>query len=137
MLNVGHVLFMLQQQKEGEERSHHGDASSFYEPIVRGHFENLLDVNAIVVANLCVIYIMADENADAEKLIRKLGKEEEAAAYDDEELDGEKKMKPFHVCIVNLVIGTLYCTRGNYDFGITSVIRSLEPYQKKLCTDTW
>lgn len=38
----------------------------------------------------------------------------------------------FHLCIVNLVIGTLYCAKGNYPFGISRVMRSLEPYEKKL-----
>ena len=32
---------------------------------------------------------------------------------------------------------TLYCAKGNYEFGISRVIKSLEPYQKKLGTDTW
>jgi tetratricopeptide repeat protein 30 len=41
------------------------------------------------------------------------------------------------LCIVNLVIGTLYCAKGNYEFGIARVIKSLEPYNKKLGTDTW
>jgi tetratricopeptide repeat protein 30 len=36
-----------------------------------------------------------------------------------------------------LVIGTLYCTKGNYDFGVQRIIKSLEPMQKKLGTDTW
>jgi len=36
-----------------------------------------------------------------------------------------------------LVIGTLYCAKGNYEFGISRVIKSLEPYNKKLGTDTW
>jgi len=35
------------------------------------------------------------------------------------------------------VIGTLYCSKGNYTFGVSRVIKSLEPYQKKLGTDTW
>ena len=38
---------------------------------------------------------------------------------------------------MNLVIGTLYCAKGNYDFGISRIIKSLEPYDKKLGTDTW
>ena len=45
--------------------------------------------------------------------------------------------KVFHLCIVNLVIGTLYCAKGNYEFGISRVIKSLQPYNKKLGTDTW
>ena len=38
---------------------------------------------------------------------------------------------------MNLVIGTLYCAKGNYTFGVSRIIKSLEPYQKKLGTDTW
>lgn len=38
---------------------------------------------------------------------------------------------------MDLLIGTLYCTKGNDDFGISRVIKSLEPYNKKLGTDTW
>lgn len=33
--------------------------------------------------------------------------------------------------------GTLYCSKGNYEFGISRIIKSLEPYNKKLSTDTW
>ena len=70
----------------------------------------------------------------------------------------------YHLCIVNLVIGTsswsshlvslmfskyylsnalkqhtgtLYCSKGNFEFGISRIIKSLEPYDKKLGTDTW
>ncbi|GFH28393.1 flagellar associated protein [Haematococcus lacustris] len=43
----------------------------------------------------------------------------------------------FHLCIINLVIGTLYCSKANYEFGISRIIKSLEPYNKKLETDTW
>lgn len=49
----------------------------------------------------------------------------------------EPEKKYFHHCIVNLVIGTLYCSKGNYEFGISRVMKSLEPYDKKLGTDTW
>lgn len=41
------------------------------------------------------------------------------------------------MCIVNLVIGTLYCAKGNYNFGVARIVKSLEPFQKKLGTDTW
>jgi len=41
------------------------------------------------------------------------------------------------LCIINLVIGTLYCAKGNFEFGIGRVMKSLEPYAKKLGTDTW
>lgn len=88
-------------------------------------------MSAIVLANLCVSYIMTNQNESAEELMRKIEKEEEQLAYSDP----DKKI--YHLCIVNLVIGTLYCAKGNYEFGISRVIKSLEPYNKKLGTDTW
>jgi tetratricopeptide repeat protein 30 len=49
----------------------------------------------------------------------------------------EPTKQVFHLCIVNLVIGTLYCAKGNYNFGVSRIVKSLEPYSKKLGTDTW
>ncbi|KAM3598012.1 uncharacterized protein V6R79_012336 [Siganus canaliculatus] len=121
-LNVAHVLFMQHKYKE---------AIGFYEPIVKKHYDDILNVSAVVLANLCVSYIMTSQNEEAEELMRKIEKEEEQISYDDPD------KKVFHLCIVNLVIGTLYCAKGNYDFGISRVIKSLEPYNKKLGTDTW
>lgn len=101
---------------------------------------------------------MTAQNEEAEELMRKMEKEEDKLIYED------PNKKVFHLCIVNLVIGypiylyyknninfffnfllfdvilflrTLYCAKGNYDFGISRIIRSLEPYNKKLGTDTW
>ncbi|XP_074647569.1 intraflagellar transport protein 70A-like [Tubulanus polymorphus] len=122
-LNVAHVLFMQENKYK--------EATGFYEPIVKKHYDNILNVSAIVLANLCVSYIMTSQNEEAEELMKKIEKEEEALAYDDP----DKKI--YHLCIVNLVIGTLYCAKGNYEFGISRVIKSLEPYNKKLGTDTW
>lgn len=45
--------------------------------------------------------------------------------------------RSFHFCIVNLVIGTLYCVKGNFEFGIARIIKSMEPESQKLETDTW
>ncbi|XP_077125167.1 intraflagellar transport protein 70A isoform X2 [Ranitomeya variabilis] len=122
-LNVAHVLFMQENKYK--------EAIGFYEPIVKKHYENILNVSAIVLANLCVSYIMTSQNDLAEEFMRKIEKEEEQIAYDYP----DKKI--YHLCIVNLVIGTLYCAKGNYEFGISRVIKSLEPYNKKLGTDTW
>jgi tetratricopeptide repeat protein 30 len=38
---------------------------------------------------------------------------------------------------VNLVIGTLYCTKQNFEFGISRIIKSLDLYAKKIEMDTW
>ena len=93
--------------------------------------DDLLSITAIVLANLCVSYIMTSQNADAEELMKCLEKEEERVAIE------EPTKQVYHLCIVNLVIGTLYCAKGNYTFGVQRIIKSLEPYQKKLGTDTW
>ncbi|GFY77438.1 tetratricopeptide repeat protein 30A [Trichonephila inaurata madagascariensis] len=122
-LNVAHVLFMQENKFK--------EATGFYEPIVKKNYDKILNVSAIVLANLCVSYIMTSQNEEAEELMRKIEKEEEQLAYE------EPDKKIFHLSIVNLVIGTLYCAKGNYDFGISRVIKSLEPYSKKLGTDTW
>ncbi|XP_014775288.1 tetratricopeptide repeat protein 30A isoform X1 [Octopus bimaculoides] len=121
-LNVAHVLFMQEKYK---------DATGFYEAILKKNYEQLQDISAIVLANLCVSYIMTNQNEEAEAVMRKLEQEEEKLAH----TDPDKKV--YHLCIVNMVIGTLYCAKGNYEFGISRVIKSLEPYQKKLVTDTW
>ena len=92
--------------------------------------DSLLSVPAIVLANLCVSYIMRSQNEEAEELMRQIEKEEECAAYQEPD-------KPVsHSCIVNLVIGTL-CAKSNFEFGISRIMKSLEPYNKKIETDTW
>ena len=93
--------------------------------------DDLLSITAIVLANLCVSYIMTSQNADAEELMKCVEKEEERIAIE------EPTKMTFHLCIVNLVIGTLYCAKGNYNFGVSRIVKSLEPYNKKLGTDTW
>eukprot|EP00045_Choanoeca_perplexa_P009833 m.96265 g.96265 ORF g.96265 m.96265 type:complete len:647 (+) comp15044_c2_seq1:2053-3993(+) len=122
-LNVAHVLFM--------QGSKYKETVGFYGPIVQKHWDDLLDIGAVVLANLCVSYIMDGQNELAEELMRKLEKQEEDLAIDDPE------RKVFHLCIVNLVIGTLYCAKGNFQFGISRVIKSLEPYHKRLGWETW
>jgi tetratricopeptide repeat protein 30 len=151
--------------QEGKYR----EAIRYYEPIVKKHEASLLDVTAIVLANLCVAYIMCGQNEEAEEIMRRIEAEEEAlverqaasklaAGGDKGEGEGGGKGKGggdkgegaggkgaggkgdkpvFHLCIVNLVIGTLYCSKGNFEFGISRVIKSLEPFDKKLGTDTW
>lgn len=122
-LNVAHVFFM--QENKFKEAIH------YYEPIIAKHEDTILDVTAIVLANLCVSYIMTSQNEKAEDLMRRIEREEEQIAHENPE------KHCFHLCIVNLVIGTLYCAKGNYDFGISRIVKSLEPYERKLGTDTW
>jgi len=122
-LNVAHVFFMQETKFK--------DAIRYYEPAVRKHLDSILDCTAIVLANLCVSYIMTSQNDEAEKLMRRIENEEEKMGQ------FEPERQCYHLCIVNLVIGTLYCAKGNYEFGISRIIKSLEPYDKKLGPDTW
>lgn len=119
-LNLAHVFFMQGKYKQ---------SIHYYEPAVKK--ADVLDVTAIVLANLCVAYIMTSQNEKAEDLMRRIEKEEEKLAFD------EPDKNSFHLCIVNLVIGTLYCSKGNFEFGISRVIKSLEPFDRKLGTETW
>lgn len=52
-LNVAHVFFVLERYNE---------AIRYYEPIVKKNYDNMLSLTAIVVANLCVSYIMVNKN---------------------------------------------------------------------------
>ena len=57
--------------------------------------------------------------------MKKIEKEEENLAYED------PGRKLYHLCIVNLVIGTLYCAKGNFqvkdDVTKYSTMTSLNP----------
>jgi len=74
---------------------------------------------------------MVEKNDQAEDIIRNL-EEAEVRAFEE-----NPDKQQYHLCTVNLVIGTLYCSKGNYEFGIGRIIKSFDPYQKKLGPDTW
>lgn len=69
---------------------------------------------------------MTSQNEEAEELMRRIEKEEERVTFED------SNKRTYHLCIVNLVIGTLYCSKGNYEFGISRIMKSLEPFNKKV-----
>lgn len=90
-LNVAHIFFMQEKFKE---------CIRYYEPFVRKHNDDLLNVTAIILANLCVAYVMTSANEEAEELMRLVEREEEKV---------KDPTKPvYHLCIINLVIGTLH-----------------------------
>ena len=125
-VNLAHAFFMQQGSKFKE-------AIRYYDPIVKRGSEQggILEVHAIVLANLCVAYIMTNQNENAEEIMKLIEKAEERLTRAD------STRQFFHSCIVNLVIGTLYCEKGNFEFGISRICKSLEPYEKKLGPDTW
>lgn len=125
ILNMGHCIFAQQGGK-------FKDCIRYYESFVNTHSpESILQVSPIVLANLCVSYIMNDENEAAEEIMKRVDREEISQA-DRNSLDAKQ-----HGCIIDLVIGTLYCEKGNYTFGITRICKSLRPFDKKLDADTW
>lgn len=48
------------------------EAIRYYEPIVKKQADTILEVPAIVLANLCVSHIMISQNEEAEELMRKV-----------------------------------------------------------------
>lgn len=93
----------------------------------------ILSVSAIVLANLCVAYIMTSQNEQAEELMRRVERAEERKNSSDGQC--------LHLCIINLVIGTLYCAKGNYEFGLSRIAHALMVVEgeasTRLCADTW
>ena len=87
-LNVAHVFFMQETKFK--------EAIRYYDPFVKRNNDNLIDVAAIVLANLCVSCIMTSQNEDAEELMRRIEKEEQRLSF------AEPDRQSFHLCIVNL-----------------------------------
>lgn len=122
-VNLAHSVYM--------QEKNYSEAIEYYEEILRKYEDNLLKCETIVIANLCVSYILIKKNAKAEKLISKVQEHERIAKVND------PSQQVFHSCIIHLVIGTLYCSKDNYEFGIGLIIKSLTPIKEKLGTDTW
>lgn len=123
LLNAAHVIFM-----RGVDYS---EAVAFYEGVTRKYLDKILDVSAIVLANLCCAYILTQTNEEAEMLIGRIESQEE------EILKTYPEVKLYHLCIVNMVIGTMYCVKKNYPFGISRIIKSLTDFSLRLGPDTW
>lgn len=87
---MAHVLFMKEKYKE---------AINLYQPFYKKQMEDILSVQAIVLANICVALIMITKNPEAEEIMKKVEQEEEKLA------EGDKNF--YHYCVINLVIGTL------------------------------
>ena len=125
-INLGHAYFVQNKYRE---------AAVCYEPLVNDE-TSILNIPPIVLANLCVSYVLTERNETAEEIIALVEHAEEAAASarSDDEANNEQL---FHGSIINLVIGTLYCSKKNYDFGMSMICKSLEPYDQRLGPDTW
>lgn len=121
-INLGHAYF-IQETKFPEAINYYMD--------VYNNAESVMAIPASVVANLCVSLIMIQRNQEAQEIIRVVEEEEGKALAENP--DGQY----FHVCIVNLIVGTLYCAKGNYEFGISRILVSFQNFHKRMNMDTW
>jgi tetratricopeptide repeat protein 30 len=121
-INLGHAYFIQETSFK--------DAVNRYLDVYNNAID-LLSIPASVIANLCVSLIMLQRNEEAQEIIKKIEEEERKAM----ELNPEAHY--FHVCIVNIIVGTLYCAKGNYEFGIGRIIESFKNFHKRMNMDTW
>ncbi|TNJ27616.1 putative TPR repeat family protein [Giardia muris] len=125
-LNTAHVSFAAEDYTRATEE---------YKLIVDSTPpQDILSVSAVALANLCVGLILINANKEAETLMHVVDLAEKEALAQGEATD---RQPPLHLCVINLVIGTLYTVRGNVSFGITRIIKGLEPVAKRLSPDTW
>lgn len=153
--NLAHTLYMTDNNYE--------ECASLYEsllPDTQG--ESLLCVDPIVLANLSVSYVLTGQNSQAESLIEDVQRDEKeyislnspdasftltTKSGSLETLDNDDLMNTFlkkptencpaHLTIINIVIGTLYCAKNNFDFGLVRLFKALEPMESKLNLYTW
>lgn len=99
-------------------------ACKYYESVVLGTKESLLVLSPAILANLCVCWLESDQNDRAEQLMT-----------DVHELE-VKHDNHIHSTIINLVIGYLYCSKGNFEFGMDRVMESLKE-ERNMQSETW
>jgi tetratricopeptide repeat protein 30 len=122
-INMGHAYFI--------QETFFKEALQKYLEVYQSSADNLLAIPASVIANLCVSLIMVQNNEEAQEIIKRVEEEEQRALAQNSEL------QLFHVCIVNLIVGTLYCAKGNFEFGIGRIIVSFSNFHKRMNMDTW
>ena len=120
-INLAHCAFMEENYSE---------AIKLYGSIFADSAD-ILRLPESVVANLAVSLILESRNDEAEILMRKLDDEERII------FEGNSKAQCFHLTTVEMAIGTLYCARGNFEFGISRVLKSMFPLERRLGLKTW
>ena len=121
-INLGHAYFI--------QETYFKEAINYYMDVYT-NATDIMSIPASVIANLCVSLIMIQRNEEAQEIIKTVEEEELKAVAAN--ADGQY----FHVCIVNLIVGTLYCAKGNYEFGIGRILVSFQNFHKRMNMDTW
>lgn len=148
--NLAHTIFMQDTRFE--------ECVQLYESLLNSvDSDSLLRVDADVLSCLCVAYVLTGRNGDAETLIKSVEAEELDVIADDQHqseivglylndasLNGENKVdliedqrNASHLCKINLHIGTLYCVKNNFKFGLMRMFKSLEPLRSNLDCESW
>ena len=96
-------------KNEGAARDNFQQAIDHYAPIVGAMKarNKLLSVTAVVVANLCVAYIMNERNHEAEDLMKHLEREEELSL--EAEPDKRVRRAPTHIAASLCAYGATAC----------------------------
>jgi tetratricopeptide repeat protein 30 len=121
-INLGHAYFIQETAFK--------EAINYYMDVFQNAVD-ILQIPASVIANLCVSLIMVQRNEEAQEIIKRVEEEEQRFIMQNSEA------QLFHVCIVNLIVGTLYCSKSNYEFGIGRIIVSFQNFHKRMNMDTW
>lgn len=136
--NLGHLSYMTDTRFE--------ECVQAYESLVsRSRQSSLISADPVVLANLCVAYVLTGRNSDAEQLIKDLELEEnEFPDFDftnTDELDDlsitSDQYNLSHLHHINLAIAILYCVKDNYSFGLNRMFKTMEPLKYKLTGTTW
>lgn len=144
---LGHTLYMQDTRFE--------ECVNIYETFLPSESSNdsLIDIDPTVLGNLCVSYVLTGRNSNAESLIKNVEADEEYLSEEsagflgnndlinleqdnDEENFLNCKMNT-HSSIINFIIGTLYCVKYNYEFGLARIFKALEPLKMKLNLQSW
>lgn len=116
MVNAGHSAFI--QEK-------YADAVHWYRQAIEFSREDILSFTPAVLANLCASLIRLDLNEEAEDIFETVKTAE--SAHEDN----------LHSTVINLVIGFLYCSQRNFDFGLERVFEAFGSDLKSLAGETW
>lgn len=105
---------------------------------------NLTCIDPMILANLCVAYVLTGRNTEAEELIKDVESDEFQAAevMKSQELEilseSTQQIHKFaHISMINLVIGTLYCVKHNFEFGLSRIFKSVQPIDLNLNYWKW
>jgi tetratricopeptide (TPR) repeat protein len=116
-VNAGHMYFA--QGKHAEAIKQYMQAAQSVAN------KSILELQPAVLANLCVSLLLMDRNDEAENVFSQI--------HDAEKYESTSN----HSTIVNLVIGHLYCSQGNFEFGLDRIIEAIGGDVSKLENETW